>query len=139
MLFLGLKFGKNLGFSISEHCEWGTRVNMQRYKCYLENQSCSCFPKLNFKIDLKQVLCIPGQLSTCKPHRFAPPKTLLNSTPTLKYVLCEPADSWKKNKLNKRGIINPSNQTFFYFLMPLGMLLKIETAWIDSFIKQNPC
>jgi hypothetical protein len=24
VLFLDLKFGKNLGFSLSEHCEWGT-------------------------------------------------------------------------------------------------------------------
>jgi hypothetical protein len=26
VLFLGLKFGKNLGFYVSEHCEWGTKL-----------------------------------------------------------------------------------------------------------------
>jgi hypothetical protein len=36
-------------------------VNIPRHQCDLELQSCSCFSKLNFMINLKQELCIPGQ------------------------------------------------------------------------------
>jgi hypothetical protein len=43
LLFSGLKFYKNLGFSISEHCEWGFNVQCQnRYK-KLNLEKCSSY------------------------------------------------------------------------------------------------
>jgi hypothetical protein len=51
VLFLGLKFGENLGFSLSEHCEWGTWF-LSLLTFWLRETRQVCFLFVGFLVNL---------------------------------------------------------------------------------------